>query len=71
MQYAEDVMLEGFFKVFSNLNSFRSEGSFEGWIRRIMVRECISFLRRQKNVEFSIEEVDVNSSYESHDLIRN
>lgn len=65
MQYAEDVMLEGFFKVFSKLNSFRSEGSFEGWIRRIMVRECISFLRGQKTLEFSIEEVDVNSSFES------
>lgn len=65
MQYAEDVMLEGFFKVFSKLKSFRSEGSFEGWIRRIMVRECISFLRGQKALEFSTEEVDVNSSFES------
>jgi RNA polymerase sigma-70 factor (ECF subfamily) len=65
LQYAEDVLLEGFFKVFSKLNSFRSEGSFEGWIRRIMVRECISFLRGQKTLEFSIEEVDVNSSFES------
>ena len=45
MQYAEDVMLEGFFKVFSKLKSFRSEGTFEGWIRRIRVSECISFLR--------------------------
>ncbi len=65
MQYAEDVLLEGFFKVFSKLNSFKSEGSFEGWIRRIVVRECISFLRRQKNLEFSMEEVDVNNSFES------
>ena len=65
LQYAEEVLLEGFFKVFSKLNSFRSEGSFEGWIRRIMVRECISFLRGQKTLEFSIEEVDVNSSFES------
>jgi RNA polymerase sigma-70 factor (ECF subfamily) len=67
LQHAEDVMLEGFFKVFSNLNSFRSEGSFEGWVRRIMVRESISFLRRQKNVEFSLEEVKVDYKY-SHDL---
>ncbi len=65
LQYAEDVMLQGFFKVFSNLNSFKSEGSFEGWIRRIMVRESISFLRRQKKIEFSLNEVDVNKNYES------
>lgn len=64
LQHAEDVMLEGFFKVFSHLKSFRNEGSFEGWIRQIMVRECISFLRRQKKVEFSLEEVDTRDSQE-------
>lgn|SRR5690606_5853810 len=57
LQYAEDVMLNGFFKVFAHLKSFKNEGSFEGWIRRIMVRESISFLRTQKQIEFSIEEV--------------
>ena len=52
IQHAEDTMLHGFFKVFSNLKSFKNEGSFEGWVRRIMVREAISFLRKQKHVEF-------------------
>jgi len=42
---AEEVMLNGFFKVFKHLKSFKNEGSFEGWIRRIMVREAISYLR--------------------------
>ena len=65
LQYAEDVMLKGFFKVFTNLKNFRSEGSFEGWMRRIMVRESISFLRRQKKIEFSMEEVNVNENFES------
>ena len=51
LQHAEDVMSEGFFKVFTNLKSFKSEGSFEGWVRRIMVRESISFLRRETNGE--------------------
>jgi len=53
---AEEVMLNGFFKVFKNLKSFKSEGSFEGWIRRIMVRESISYLRQQKKIEFSVED---------------
>lgn len=62
-QYAEDVMLNGFFKVFSNLKNFKNEGSFEGWIRRIMVRESISFLRQQKKIEFSIEDIVVKDNY--------
>ena len=62
-QYAEDVMLKGFFKVFSNLKSFKNEGSFEGWIRRIMVRESISFLRQQNKIDFSIEDIVVKDDY--------
>lgn len=57
---AEEVMLNGFFKAFTNLSSFKNEGSFEGWIRKIMVREAISFLRLQKNVEFMVDEMDTN-----------
>jgi RNA polymerase sigma factor (sigma-70 family) len=63
IQFAEEAMLNGFFKVFSNLNHYRGEGSFEGWIRRIMVRESISFLRQQKNLEFPVEEVDYKNEY--------
>ena len=58
VQHAEEAMLNGFFKVFSNLKNFKGEGSFEGWIRRIMVRESISFLRQQKHIEFSVDEFD-------------
>ncbi|MFI0430419.1 RNA polymerase sigma factor [Mariniflexile sp. HMF6888] len=66
LQHAEEAMLNGFFKVFSNLSSYRAEGSFEGWIRRIMVRESISFLRQQKQIEFSVEEVDFKNDYNNH-----
>ena len=52
IHHAEEVMLNGFFKVFSHLNDFKAEGSFEGWIRKIMVRESISFLRQHKKLEF-------------------
>ena len=58
LQHAEEAMLNGFFKVFTNIKSFKNEGSFEGWIRRIMVRESISFLRQKKNIEFAVEDVD-------------
>ncbi|RLD28573.1 MAG: RNA polymerase subunit sigma-70 [Bacteroidetes bacterium] len=59
LQHAEEVMLNGFFKVFTKLKDYKSEGSFEGWIRRIMIRESISFLRQQKNVEFSTKDIEV------------
>ncbi|TYA57987.1 RNA polymerase sigma factor [Formosa maritima] len=58
VQQAEEAMLNGFFKVFKNLKSFKAEGSFEGWIRRIMVRESISFLRQQKHIEFPVEQIE-------------
>ena len=52
LQFAEDVMITGFFKVFKNLKSFKNNGSFEGWIRKIMIRESISFLRSYKQMVF-------------------
>jgi len=55
LQFAEDVMINGFVKVFKNLDSFRHEGSFEGWIRRIMVREAITHLRKKQFVVFDDE----------------
>jgi RNA polymerase sigma-70 factor (ECF subfamily) len=56
MQLAEDVMLTAFMKVFTNLSSFQFSGSFEGWIRRIMVNECISSIRVQKKIQFLEDE---------------
>ncbi|SHG84768.1 RNA polymerase sigma factor [Flagellimonas flava] len=55
VHFAEDVMVDGFVKVFKNLNSFEHRGSFEGWVRRIMVRECISFLRKKQFVVYDEE----------------
>jgi len=44
---AEDLLQEGFIKVFSKLASFRREGSFEGWIRRIFVNTAIEHFRKK------------------------
>jgi RNA polymerase sigma factor (sigma-70 family) len=45
---AEDILQEGFIKVFKKLGSFRSEGSFEGWVRRIFVNTSIEHFRRKR-----------------------
>lgn len=46
---AEDVLQDAFVKLFNNLQQFRGEGSFEGWVRRIVVNTAIEHIRR-KNV---------------------
>lgn len=57
---ASDILQEGFIKVFKNLLKYRGEGSFEGWIRRIMVNTAIEHFRRKKNT-FSITETQEKS----------
>lgn len=44
---AQDLLQEGFIRVFEKLASFRTEGSLEGWIRRIMVHTAINHFRRK------------------------
>ncbi|MFC4476783.1 RNA polymerase sigma factor [Flavobacterium chungangensis] len=67
IQLAEDVMITAFMKVFTNLGKFEHKGSFEGWIRRIMVNECISYLRVQKKVKFAEDEFFVEESFNEID----
>lgn len=45
---AQDILQEGFIKVFRNLEKFRGDGSFEGWIRRIFVNTAIEQIRKKK-----------------------
>ncbi|HPG11226.1 MAG TPA: RNA polymerase sigma factor [Chitinophagaceae bacterium] len=45
---AQDILQEGFIKVFKKLDSFRGDGSFEGWVRRIFVNTAIEHFRRKK-----------------------
>lgn len=56
VQLAEDVMITAFMKVFVNIKNFENKGSFEGWIRRIMVNECISYIRVHKKIQFIDDE---------------
>ncbi len=55
LETAEEIMLNGFFKVFTKLDSYSHEGSFEGWVRKIMIRECIDHLRKKDPFRFNDE----------------
>lgn len=57
---ANDVMQEGFIKVYKNLSKFRGEGSFEGWIRRIFIHTAIEHYRKKVKL-FNVSEVTENT----------
>jgi RNA polymerase sigma factor (sigma-70 family) len=63
---AEDVMVVAFTKVFERIRQYKGDGSFEGWIRRVMVNESLSFLRRNKSMylETEIGAADREPDYE-------
>jgi len=64
-EVAKDIMIQGFLKVFNKIQQFRNEGSFEGWIRRIMVNESLTFIRKNK---FMHLEVDLETAERSPDM---
>jgi RNA polymerase sigma factor (sigma-70 family) len=57
---AEDILVTAFMRVFNKIEQFKGEGSFEGWIRRIMVNESLTYLRKKRSmfVETELEEAD-------------
>ncbi len=52
---AEDMLQEGFIKVFSQIHTFQNKGAFEGWIRRIVVHTCINSLKKNKRFNESVD----------------
>lgn len=81
----QDVLQEGFLKVFSNIEGYTSKGSFEGWIRRIMVNTAIDFIRRRRAMGWEAgdeatmdalesdgpapDELDADEAYNVHDVL--
>jgi RNA polymerase sigma factor (sigma-70 family) len=52
---AEDMLQEGFIKVFLQIHTFENRGAFEGWIRRIVVHTCINILKKNKKFNESVD----------------
>lgn len=66
---AEDMMQDGFIKVFSQIHSFQQKGSFEGWIRKIMVHTCINHLKKNKKFNQSVDLIHANTIQVRNDNI--
>lgn len=62
---AQDLLQEGFIKVYKNLHRFRAEGSFEGWIRRVFVNTSIEHFRRKATQLAIVSEKEENSIEDS------
>jgi RNA polymerase sigma-70 factor (ECF subfamily) len=76
---AEGVMIGGFIKVFDKIDQYEGQGSFEGWMRRIMVNEALGHIRKYKNM-YVVEDVEraeaepdwntIEQSLQAEDLMR-
>jgi len=55
---AEDVMQEGFIKVFKNIGQFKFEGELGAWIRRIMVNTALNYLKQNRNYQSDLSFID-------------
>jgi len=58
---AEDLLVESFYKIFSKIDQFKGEGSFEGWMKRIVINEALMRIRKQHNLNLH---VDIEKAYE-------
>jgi RNA polymerase sigma factor (sigma-70 family) len=76
---AADILQDGFIRVFHSLESFRKEGSLEGWIRRIMVNTALEYHRKNAGITWIEEPEDkdfdpvvaeANGSLEAEDLMK-
>lgn len=51
---AEDIVSKSFYKIFTKINDYNGQGSFEGWMKRIVINECLMELRKNKNFSLTL-----------------
>ncbi len=73
---AKDILQDGFIKVFASLPHFKSEGSLEGWVRRIMVNTAINHYHKSKkfqhqtSIEDDLKEYSLSGSFDDLEAIQ-
>lgn len=66
---AEDVLQDGFVKVFDKLGAYSGTGSFEGWVRRIFVNTALDAIRKNRKLKHQTQIENVAFALESNDFI--
>ncbi|MFC1732215.1 RNA polymerase sigma factor [candidate division KSB1 bacterium] len=69
LEEAEDVMMEGFMTVFTKIEDYKKEGSFEGWIKRIMINTAINNYRSNLKHYYHADVDDYENQYAAHNMI--
>lgn len=66
---AEDILSEAFYKIFTKISSFKGQGSFEGWMKRITVNEALMSLRKKNTLNMSVELSEVKEQAYDDDIV--
>ena len=66
---AEDVLIESFYKILSRISSYKGQGSFEGWMKRITVNEALMSLRKKNVLNLSVELSNITEPAYDDDII--
>ncbi len=59
---AEDILQEAFLKIFQNIGTYRKEGSFEGWMKRIMINHALNYYRKNRKLPFHEDIETINET---------
>lgn len=69
---AEDILLQAFYKAFTKIEECKSEESFGFWLRKIIVNDCINFIRKNKNLLYVDSEfLELNQEHFAEDFDEN
>ncbi|HMN91243.1 MAG TPA: sigma-70 family RNA polymerase sigma factor [Saprospiraceae bacterium] len=66
---AEDLLQEGFIRVFQDLRQYRGEGTLGAWIRRLMINVALQHIRRKKRLFPTVDLEAIADSYESDEVV--
>lgn len=68
-QEAQDILQDGFIKIFEKIDLYKGEGSFEGWMRRIVVNTALDLLRKNKKLRYQVDIDAISYSLSSNDSV--
>jgi len=72
MADAEDVLQDGFVKVFTHLHQFKAEGELGAWIRRIMVNTALNYLKKSQKYQYDLtyDEIPLHPVSEDNPVVK-
>jgi RNA polymerase sigma factor (sigma-70 family) len=59
---AEDILQEAFLKIFQHISTYRKEGSFEGWMKRIMINHALNYYRKNRKIPYHEDIENINET---------